>query len=163
CRPRVAWCDLLPGGVSPGCPNAYARLAHPGVPCWGRGRSAGAMKPADYPMHKGTNPLSQSWLRSLCRNLIRPPRQRHASDPSYTVKVTAIDLGDTSESPSNTTQFTVKATNVAPTPALGNVPATSPEGTRLSLAGSATDPSDADTSAGFTYSWSVLKIASDGT
>ena len=51
-------------------------------------------------------------------------------------------------------------TNTAPTPAIGGAPASSPEGTAITLTASATDPSPADTAAGFTYSWMVT--ASNG-
>jgi len=47
--------------------------------------------------------------------------------------------------------------NVAPTPGISGAPSSSPEGTAIALSGSATDPSSADTAAGFTYAWSVTK------
>jgi len=52
---------------------------------------------------------------------------------------------------------TVQVNNVAPTPAISGAPASSPEGTAIPLTAGATDPSNADTSAGFAYSWSVTK------
>jgi Ca2+-binding RTX toxin-like protein len=52
---------------------------------------------------------------------------------------------------------TVTVTNVAPTPAIGGAPASSPEGTAITLTASATDPSGPDTTAGFMYTWSVTK------
>ena len=55
---------------------------------------------------------------------------------------------------------TVHVANVAPSPAIAGAPASGPEGTEISLTGSATDPSVADTTAGFTFSWSVTKDAS---
>ncbi|WP_376792823.1 PKD domain-containing protein, partial [Thermoflexus sp.] len=54
-----------------------------------------------------------------------------------------------------TTQVTI--TNVPPTPAVGGAPASSPEGTPITLTASATDPSPADVSAGFTFTWTVQK------
>lgn len=57
------------------------------------------------------------------------------------------------------TEYTATVTikNVAPTPAISGAPTSSPEGTAISLSGSATDPSSADTTAGFTFAWSVKK------
>src|SRR5262249_54350786 len=52
---------------------------------------------------------------------------------------------------------TIVVTNVAPTPSIGGAPASSPEGTMLSLAASATDPSAVDTAAGLTFTWTVAK------
>jgi hypothetical protein len=52
---------------------------------------------------------------------------------------------------------TVSILNVPPTPSIGGAPTTSPEGTQISLTGSATDPSTADTAAGFTFARSVTK------
>src|SRR5207244_3185346 len=52
---------------------------------------------------------------------------------------------------------TVAVANVAPTPAIAGAPASSPEGTAISLTGSATDPSSADTAAGLRYAWVVTK------
>jgi hypothetical protein len=46
---------------------------------------------------------------------------------------------------------------VPPTPVISAPPATNPEGTAVRLTGSATDPSAADTAAGFTFSWTVSK------
>ena len=54
---------------------------------------------------------------------------------------------------------TVHVANVA-APAIAGAPASGPEGAEISLTGSATDPSAADTTAGFSFSWSVTKDAS---
>lgn len=58
------------------------------------------------------------------------------------------------------TEYTgsVTVTNSAPTPTITGAPTASvTEGTTVNLTGSATDPSSADTTAGFTYAWSVTK------
>ena len=70
---------------------------------------------------------------------------------TVTVKVTDKDGG----SGSNT--FSVAVANVAPTASITGAPASSPEGTAISLGSTVTDPSHADTTAGFTYAWSVTK------
>jgi len=46
---------------------------------------------------------------------------------------------------------------VPPTATITGAPATSPEGTAITLGSTVTDPSAADTAAGFTRSWSVTK------
>jgi hypothetical protein len=53
----------------------------------------------------------------------------------------------------------VLVNNVAPTAAITGAPASghSPEGTAISLGSTVTDPSSADTAAGFTYTWKVNK------
>jgi Bacterial Ig domain len=72
---------------------------------------------------------------------------------SGSVTVTADDgHGNTA-----TDTFNYSAVNVAPTAAITGAPSTSPEGTQISLGSTVTDPSSADTSAGFTYAWSVAK------
>jgi len=60
------------------------------------------------------------------------------------------------------TQYTttVVVSNVAPTAAITGAPASSPEGTRIDLTSTVTDPSSADTAAGFTYAWTVTKNGS---
>jgi hypothetical protein len=75
---------------------------------------------------------------------------------AYTVTVKVTDK-DTAV---GTATFKVTVTNVAPTPSIAGAPASSLEGAALSLTGSATDPSTADTTAGFTYAWSVTKNGS---
>lgn len=56
-----------------------------------------------------------------------------------------------------TTSFTSTITGVAPTATISGIPATAPEGTGITLTGSATSPSAADNAAGFTYNWTVTK------
>ena len=75
-----------------------------------------------------------------------------ADNGAVTLTVRATDAGGLfAELP---VQVTV--TNVAPTPRVVGLPAASvPEGTTLSLTAAATDPSSADTAAGFAYSWTV--------
>jgi hypothetical protein len=77
---------------------------------------------------------------------------------SYTVTVRATDNG---LPPLSSTQtFTITVNNVSPTPSIAGAPAMSPEGTAISLTASATDPSMADTAAGFTFGWTVTKDGS---
>jgi uncharacterized delta-60 repeat protein len=77
-------------------------------------------------------------------------------DGTYLVTLSATDK----DGGVGTTSSTVLVTNVPPTPAIGGLPASSPEGTTLSLTASATDPSPVDTAAGFTFAWSVTKNGS---
>ena len=56
-----------------------------------------------------------------------------------------------------TESFNWSAANVAPSASITGAPANSPEGTQISLGSSVSDPSSADTAAGFTKSWSVTK------
>ena len=72
---------------------------------------------------------------------------------SYTVKVKATDPGGLFAVASSM----VDVSNVAPTVAITGAPTSGPEGTAINLGSNATDPSSADTSAGFTYAWSVTK------
>ncbi len=77
----------------------------------------------------------------------------YADNGTYTVTVMVTDKDHAASS----TTFTVGVANVAPTPAIGGAPATSPEGTAISMTGSASDPSSVDTAAGFSWAWSVTK------
>jgi hypothetical protein len=79
---------------------------------------------------------------------------------TYVVSLTATDK-DGGASPA--AQTTILVDNVAPTAAITGAPASghSPEGTAISLGSSVTDPSSADTNAGFTYVWSVTKNGND--
>jgi PKD repeat protein len=77
----------------------------------------------------------------------------YADDGVYTVTVTVSD--DDGGTGSDTVEVTVS--NVAPTPDISDEPASSPEGTQITLGGSATDPSSIDTAAGFTFTWGVTK------
>jgi len=72
---------------------------------------------------------------------------------TYTVKGRIFDK----DNGFTTYQAQVTVTNVAPTPSISGAPSSSPEGTSISLSGSALDPSSADTAAGFTFAWSVKK------
>src|SRR5262249_39544082 len=58
---------------------------------------------------------------------------------------------------------TLTVNNVAPTATITGAPASghSPEGTAITLGSSVTDPSSADTIAGFTYAWNVTKSGVD--
>jgi Bacterial Ig-like domain (group 3)/PKD domain len=53
--------------------------------------------------------------------------------------------------------FLLTVTNVAPGVSINGAPTSSPENTAISLTSTVTDPSTADTAAGFTYAWSVTK------
>src|SRR5204863_217550 len=55
---------------------------------------------------------------------------------------------------------TVTVTNVAPTVAITGAPATGPEGATISLGSNVSDPSSADTTAGFSIAWSVTRDGS---
>ena len=72
---------------------------------------------------------------------------------SYGVEGAVIDK----DNASSTSGGSVTVLNVPPTPHITGAPASSPEGTAISLGSSVTDPSTADTTAGFTYAWSVTK------
>src|SRR5204863_750362 len=73
---------------------------------------------------------------------------------TYVVTLTATDK-DGATSPAAMSSITVN--NVAPTASIGGAPASSLEGTAISLSSTVTDPSTADTAAGFTLAWSVTK------
>jgi PKD repeat protein len=72
---------------------------------------------------------------------------------SYSVKVTATDKDGGSGSDSTT--FDIK--NANPIASVTDAPATSPEGTSITIHGSVTDPGSLDTAQGFTRSWTVTK------
>ncbi len=75
-------------------------------------------------------------------------------DGTYAVTLTATDKdGGTSTAATET----IAVYNVAPTAALSAAPSSNPEGTAISITGSARDPSSVDQSAGFTYVWTVSK------
>jgi uncharacterized delta-60 repeat protein len=75
---------------------------------------------------------------------------------TYVVSLSATDK----DGGVGTTSGAVLGTNVAPTPTIAGLPASSFEGTAITLTASATDPSPVDTAAGFSYSWSVTKNGS---
>jgi hypothetical protein len=74
-------------------------------------------------------------------------------DGAYVVTLSATDK----DTGTGSTSVTIDVTNVAPTPSIAGAPATSPEGTAIALAGSATDPSLVDTAVGFSFAWAVTK------
>jgi len=69
---------------------------------------------------------------------------------TYVVSLTVTDDDNGSGNDSKS----INVTNVAPSAAIIGAPASSPEGTLISLTSSVTDPGSADT---FTYAWSVTK------
>ena len=72
---------------------------------------------------------------------------------TYVVTLTATDK----DGGVGTTTDTIAVANVAPTPTIAKPVATGTEGTPITLAGSATDPSPVDTAAGLPLTWSVTK------
>ena len=77
---------------------------------------------------------------------------RPTDNGTFHFTLTATDLGGLSAG----LPVTVVVTDAAPTPAVAGLPAAAlPEGSSLALTGSATDPSAADTAAGFTFLWTV--------
>ena len=76
--------------------------------------------------------------------------------PTQTVTVTAAD----GQGHSVSTSFSVSVVAVAPTARIVTDPPTIPEGTSEPFTGSATSPSATDTTAGFTYAWTVTKNGS---
>ncbi len=72
---------------------------------------------------------------------------------TYVVTLTVTD----DDGGTGTTTKTIDVTNVAPTVVINGAPASSPEGRVINLTSSVTDPSSADTAAGFDYAWSVTK------
>ncbi len=76
-------------------------------------------------------------------------------DGTYVVTVTATDKdgGVSTITAASTKTFVV--TNVAPTATITGAPTSSPAGVQINLGSTVTDPSSADTAAGFTYLWSV--------
>ncbi len=96
-----------------------------------------------------------------------------ATDEPLTQTVTVI--ADDGNGLNTQTTFTVASTGVAPTATISSpnftssgsglsaatlrtgVPVSSPEGTKVTLNGSATSPADLDSAAGFTYGWTVTK------
>ena len=75
---------------------------------------------------------------------------------TYVVTLSATDK----DGGVGTTTDAITVLNVAPTAAIASPLTTSPEGTAITLTGSATDPSSADTAAGLTRAWSVTKNGS---
>jgi hypothetical protein len=71
------------------------------------------------------------------------------------VYVVTLNVADSGGLNSDATAQTITVTNVAPSPAISGAPASSPEGTPLTMTGVAGDPGTLDTP--FTYSWTVTK------
>jgi hypothetical protein len=76
---------------------------------------------------------------------------------NFTLSVTASDGYGVSVT---SAPATLALGNTPPTPVIHGAPVTSPEGTAIALTATATDPSAADTAAGFTFAWSVTKNGS---
>jgi PKD domain-containing protein len=96
---------------------------------------------------------SHSTFSAPAPALLGTQSHTYQDNGTYTATVTVTDSTLLSDSKT----FMVIVANVAPTPSISGAPASSPEGTAISLTGSATDPSPADTAAGFTFGWSVTK------
>lgn len=71
----------------------------------------------------------------------------------YTVTATVVD----NNGGSNTGSTMVTVNNVAPAATISGAPATSPEGTPITVSASATDVSPQDAQSGFVFNWSVTK------
>ena len=101
--------------------------------------------------------MPMTWPPTTPRRRRRPAPRASSTMVRPTTPCWAASSTRTTASATYTT--TVAVDNVAPSPAIGGAPASGPEGTSISLTGSATDPSTADTAAGFTFAWSVTKNA----
>jgi hypothetical protein len=77
---------------------------------------------------------------------------------TYVVTLTATDP----DGATGTASRSVTVTNVPPTVSITGAPDSSPEGSPVALTAVATDPSAADTAAGFGYFWHVYHLASAG-
>jgi hypothetical protein len=73
--------------------------------------------------------------------------------PAQAVTITANDAHGATA----TASFSFAVSKVPPTVNVTAAPASAPEGTAVTLTGSASSPSAADNAAGFTYSWTVSK------
>ena len=73
-------------------------------------------------------------------------------DGTYVVTLSATGTGLT-----GTDSKTISVFNVPPAVAISGIPVSSSEGTAIILTSIVSDPSPADTAAGFIYSWTVLK------
>lgn len=104
----------------------------------------------DYGDSSGVMPLPLDPAKTFSLNHL------YADSGVYTVNIAVTD--DDNGKGSDTVVVTVR--NVPPTPTIDGVPSISAEGTPIGLRGSATDPSPADTAAGFTYAGSVTKNGS---
>jgi len=69
----------------------------------------------------------------------------------------AVGLAVVTSAGTGSASATITVTNVVPSVSITNIPSNSLEGTPISLNSAVTDPSAADTAAGFLYSWTVLK------
>ena len=72
----------------------------------------------------------------------------------------AVGLAVVTSAGTGSASATITVTNVVPSVSITNIPSNSLEGTPISLNSTVTDPSAADTAAGFTYSWTVTKNGS---
>jgi hypothetical protein len=79
----------------------------------------------------------------------------HQPDDNFTNQEVVVQVSDGEHTTTNTFHWT--STNVAPTAAINGAPASSPEGTQISLTSTVSDPGTADT---HTYAWSVTKNGS---
>jgi PKD repeat protein len=97
----------------------------------------------------GTAPYTFSWnFGDSTTGTGATPTHAYADNGAYTAKLTVTD----SAGQSLWTSIVVTVANVPPTASL-SAPASGNVGQSLSFTASATDPSSADTAAGFTYNW----------
>jgi hypothetical protein len=78
----------------------------------------------------------------------------HQPDDNYSDQEVVVQVSDDGAEHTATDSFKWSSANVAPTAAINDAPASSPEGTAISLTSAVTDPGTADT---HTYVWSVKK------
>jgi hypothetical protein len=105
----------------------------------------------------GTGPFTYSWTVTRNGN---PFTSGSAASLNFTPNdngAYSITLNVTGTSGTGTANASITVTNVAPTVTMMGIPVSSSEGTAITLTSMVSDPSSADTAAGFLYSWAVTK------